>query len=219
MENTDMPRLLTLLSIVVILSISPLAAGQKALTLVVLGDSLSAGYRLAPGDGFPEKLAAGLKARGHLVKVINAGVSGDTTRGGLARLDWSVPSTANAVIVELGGNDALRGIDPAISRKTLDQIITRLKQSGKRVLLAGMKAPPNLGAAYGMAFNAIYPDLAGIHKIPLYPFFLEGVAADPDLNLDDGIHPNARGVDVIVSRILPSVEGLLRAVSDGDGGK
>lgn len=177
--------------------------------LVVIGDSLASGLGLAPGEAFPEKLAAALAERGRRVTVINAGVGGDTTAGGLERLDWVVPEGTTAAIVELGANDALRGLDPAATRDNLDRIIARLKQRGIAVLLAGMLAPPNLGQAYGEAFAAIYPDLAKKHSVPLYPFFLEGVAAVPALNQADGIHPTAAGVDVIVAAILPMVEKLL----------
>ena len=177
--------------------------------LVVIGDSLVAGYGLAPGEAFPEKLAATLAARGQNVRVVNAGVSGDTSAGGLERLDWAVPAEATAAIVELGANDALRGLDPAATRGNLDTIIARLKQRGIAVLIAGMLAPPNLGHAYGEAFGAIYPELAKKYSVALYPFFLDGVAARPELNQPDGMHPTARGVDVIVAGILPQVEALL----------
>ncbi|MEC9343057.1 MAG: arylesterase [Pseudomonadota bacterium] len=177
--------------------------------LVVLGDSLVAGYGLEPGQAFPSRLETALKERGHDVTVINAGVSGDTSSGGLERLDWSVPPEADAVIVELGANDALRGLAPSSTRDNLDAIVTRLKARGMAVLLAGMLAPPNMGSAYGQAFNAIYPDLAGAHDVALYPFFLDGVAAQPSLNLSDGMHPNAAGVDEIVARFLPAAEQLL----------
>jgi acyl-CoA thioesterase-1 len=185
------------------------APAGAAPVLVVLGDSLAAGYGLAPGEAFPERLAASLAARGIAATIVNAGVSGDTTAGGLERLEWSVPPEANAAIVELGGNDALRGLDPAATRANLDAILARLKARGVAVLLAGMLAPPNLGGDYARAFNAIYPQLAARHAIALYPFFLDGVAARPELNQPDGIHPTARGVEEIVRRILPAVEALL----------
>lgn len=185
------------------------APAGAAPVLVVLGDSLAAGYGLAPGEAFPERLAASLAARGIAATIVNAGVSGDTTAGGLERLDWSVPPEATAAIVELGGNDALRGLDPAATRANLDAILVRLKGRGVAVLLAGMLAPPNLGGDYAQAFNAIYPQLAAQHAIALYPFFLDGVAARPQLNQPDGIHPTARGVEEIVRRILPAVEALL----------
>ncbi|MGX1198278.1 arylesterase [Parvibaculum sp. MBR-TMA-1.3b-4.2] len=180
------------------------------LTIVALGDSLTAGYRLPPDAGFPEQLEAALKARGYEnVTVRNAGVSGDTTSGGLSRLDWAVGPETDAVILELGANDALRGIDPAIARRNLDEIITRLKKRNLPILLAGMYAPPNLGKEYAARFNPIYPELAKQYDLILYPFFLEGVAADPDLNLGDGLHPTRKGVAEIVTRIMPDVEKLI----------
>lgn len=178
-------------------------------TIVALGDSLTAGFGLPPGQGFAEQLQDAMRARGHDVSVIDAGVSGDTSTGGLARLDWSVPQDADAVIVELGANDALRGLDPAITRKALSDIVKRLKARGQAVLVAGMKAPPNLGDVYAREFDAIYPEIAAAENVPLYPFFLDGVAADPTLNLADGIHPSAAGVARIVEKILPSVEALI----------
>ena len=178
-------------------------------TVVALGDSLTAGYGLPPGQGFAKQLQDALRARGHDVSVIDAGVSGDTSTGGLTRLDWSVPADADAVIVELGANDALRGLDPSITRKALGGIVKRLKARGQPVLLAGMKAPPNLGDEYAAEFDAIYAELAAAEDVLLYPFFLDGVAADPALNQADGIHPNADGVVRIVEKILPSVEVLI----------
>jgi len=177
--------------------------------LVVLGDSLSAGLGLSAGDAFPAKLSRALKAKGHAVDVVDAGVSGDTASAGLARLDWSVPEGANAVIVELGANDALRGIDPKVTRDALDSILRRLKARGIEVLLAGMQAPRNMGPDYTGAFDSIFPELAVAHGVPLYPFFLDGVATEAKLNQRDGVHPNATGVDVIVARILPKVEELV----------
>lgn len=180
--------------------------------LVVLGDSLVAGYGLEPTQSFPARLEQALKAEGHDVTVVNAGVSGDTSAGGLERLDWSVPDDADAVIVELGANDALRGLDPAHTRTNLAAILARLKDRGVAVLLAGMLAPPNMGSEYGDAFNPIYPELAREHDVLLYPFFLDGVAAEPALNLADGMHPNARGVDEIVRRFLPHARRLLAGI-------
>lgn len=185
------------------------AAKAADLKLVVLGDSLSAGYQLSAGDGFPEQLQRALDERGHSVEVVNAGVSGDTSSGGLSRLDWSVGNDTNAVIVELGANDALRGIQPEVTRKNIHGIVARLKEKNVSVLLAGMLAPRNLGDAYAQAFDSIYKDVSETHGTLLYPFFLEGVALNPDLNLADGMHPNAAGVAVIVENILPSVEELL----------
>ncbi len=176
---------------------------------VVLGDSLSAGLGLSAADAFPAKLQKVLKANGIDVDITNAGVSGDTASGGRDRLDWSVPKGTEAVIVELGANDALRGTDPAITRSALSDIVSRLKARGVAVLLLGMLAPPNYGSDYAARFNAIYPDLSKSFGVPLYPFFLDGVAADPKLNQADGIHPTAEGVDIIVKKILPTVEAFL----------
>ena len=184
-------------------------AADGPVKIVVLGDSLSAGFGLPVQSAFPERLAAALKAKGIDVSVVNAGVSGDTASGGLGRLDWSVPQETEAVIVELGANDALRGIDPKLTKAALDTILSKLNARHISVLLAGMKAPPNLGAEFAKAFDEIYPALASTHAVVFYPFFLDGVAADPKLNQGDGMHPNAAGVDVIVERMLPSVEDLI----------
>jgi acyl-CoA thioesterase-1 len=192
------------------------AAGPP-LTLVVVGDSLSAGLGLANGDSFPSQLQRALAADGRLVSVVNAGVSGDTASDGLARIDWSVGPEANAVILELGANDALRGIDPGLTRKALDAILIRLEQRHLPVLLAGMLAPPNMGADYAAAFAAIYPDLAASHHLALYPFFLDGVATNSKLEQADGMHPTAAGVAVMVQKILPSVETLLAHATPADG--
>ena len=181
----------------------------EPLRIVAFGDSLTAGLGLSEKDAFPVKLEAALKAKGHDVEVINAGVSGDTASGGLARLDWSVPDTTDAVILELGANDALRGVAPAATRKALDETIRRLQSRNIPVLLAGMQAPRNMGADYIAAFDRIYPELAREHGVLFYPFFLDGVAARSKLNQRDGIHPTAEGVDVIVRGILPYVEKLI----------
>jgi acyl-CoA thioesterase-1 len=180
--------------------------------IVAFGDSLMAGYGLSDKDAFPAKLQAALKAKGHDVLIVGAGVSGDTASAGLARLDWSIPNGIDAVIVELGANDALRALDPAVTRKSLDAIIRRLKERRIEVLLAGMHAPRNLGADYVAAFDRIYPDLAKAHDVALYPFFLDGVATEAKLNQRDGVHPTAAGIDVIVARILPAVEQLIARV-------
>lgn len=185
------------------------AAAAAPLRLMVLGDSLTAGYGLPVARSFPVRLEAALRARGRAVAVLNAGVSGDTTAGGLARLDWALAEKPDRVIVALGGNDGLRGLDSEASFRNLDAILAKLAARGIPVLLAGMLAPPNLGREYGAAFNAIYPRLARKHKVPLYPFFLDGVATVPGLTQRDGIHPNARGVDVMVARILPRVLALI----------
>jgi acyl-CoA thioesterase-1 len=192
---------------------SPAAAMTKPIKLVILGDSLSAGLGLSASSAFPERLQKSLEIKGITVDMINAGVSGDTSSGGRDRLDWSVPEGTQAVIVELGANDALRGTDPAVTRAALSDILTRLKARKIAVLLCGMVAPPNYGSDYSARFNAIYPDLAKSFGVPLYPFFLEGVAADARLNQSDGLHPTAEGVDVIVKNILPTVEAFLGAIS------
>lgn len=183
--------------------------GSKPVKIVALGDSLTAGLGLPAQDAFPAKLQASLKAKGIQTTVINAGVSGDTAAGGLERLDWSVPDDTDAVILELGANDALRGLDPALTQKALAAILDRLAARRIPVLLAGMKAPPNLGSAYTAKFDRVYPVLAANHSVLFYPFFLEGVAADPHLNQGDGMHPTAAGVGVIVQAILPKVEELI----------
>jgi len=185
----------------------------KPIKMVVLGDSLSAGLGLSASSAFPARLQKSLAANGIVVEMINAGVSGDTSSGGRDRLDWSVPEGTEAVIVELGANDALRGTDPKVTRAALTDILTRLKSRKIAVLLCGMLAPPNYGSDYSARFNAIYPDLAKSFGVPLYPFFLEGVAADARLNQADGLHPTAEGVDVIVKNILPTVEAFLGAIS------
>jgi acyl-CoA thioesterase-1 len=192
-------------------------AADKPVKIVVLGDSLTAGYGLPVQSAFPTKLAAALKAKGVAVEIANAGVSGDTASGGLARLDWSVPDGTDAVIVELGANDALRGIDPKITKTALDSILSKLKARHIAVLLAGMLAPPNMGVEYGRDFNAIYPALAKTYDAIYYPFFLDGVAANPKLDQADGMHPNAQGVDVIVARIMPKVEELIARVKAARG--
>lgn len=184
-------------------------AQDGSLRIVVLGDSLTAGYGLPASAAFPARLERALQAKGHTVTVVNAGVSGDTASDGLARLEWSVSEGTDAVIVELGANDALRGVDPAVTRKALIEILRRLKQRNIPVLLAGMLAPRNLGADYARAFDKIYPELAAAEGVLLYPFFLDGVATARNLNLPDGMHPSAAGVDVIVERILPKVEELI----------
>lgn len=190
------------------------AAADRPVRIVALGDSLTAGLGL-PADGtFPAKLERALKARGIAAEVSNAGVSGDTAAGGLARLDWSVPEGTDAVIVELGANDMLRGIDPTVTRRALEEIVRRLTERRIAVLLAGMRAAPNLGANYGRDFEAIYAELAARNGLLLYPFFLDGVAAEAKLNQRDGLHPTAGGVDVIVARILPKVEELVARVRD-----
>lgn len=188
-----------------------------ACRLAVLGDSLTAGYGLAVAEAFPARLAAALTARGITCEVLDAGVSGDTSSGGAARLDWVLADRPSHLIVELGGNDALRALPPETLRANLDDIVARARAAGVAVLLAGMLAPPNLGAEYGRAFAAAYRDTAAAHDVPLYPFFLDGVAGRPELLLPDGIHPNRLGVEVIVERILPLVVDWLRTAPNGGG--
>lgn len=185
------------------------AGVRSPVKIVALGDSLTAGYGLSAKDGFVPRLQAAVTARGIAAEVVNAGVSGDTSSDGLARLDWSVPQGTAAVIVELGANDMLRGIKPQITRDALDAILKRLSTRHIAVLLSGMRAAPNLGADYGKAFEAIYPDLAAKYGALLYPFFLDGVAGNLKLVQPDGLHPNPTGVGVIVERILPKVEELI----------
>jgi acyl-CoA thioesterase-1 len=187
-------------------------AVERSVKIVALGDSLMAGYQLPVRDGFPAQLERALKAKGLAVEIANAGVSGDTASGGLARLDWSVPDGTDAVILELGANDMMRGIDPKVTRAALNQIVRRLKERGIEVLLCGMVSAPNLGLDYARAFNVIYPELASTHGLVFYPFFLEGIAADPNFNQRDGIHPSAAGIAAIVARIVPKVEELVARV-------
>ena len=195
---------------VVLAAASPAAA--RTIRLVVLGDSLTAGLGLPPGKAFPDRLQAALRARGWDVDVLNAGVSGDTAADGLARYDWAVPANADALIVELGANDMLRGLEPEATKKALSAILDKAHAARLPTLIAGMRAAPNLGAEYDRAFDAIYPALAKDHDVALYPFFLDGVAGDPKLNQADGMHPTAEGVDAIVERIAPSVEKILKQV-------
>ena len=185
------------------------AAEQRPVTILAFGDSLVAGYGLGSSDGFTAKLEAALKAKGIAARVVNAGLSGDTSAGGIARLDWALEPKPDFAIVELGANDGLRGLDPAQTKANLDAILIKLKAKGVPALLAGMYAPPNMGPDYVQAFNALYPALAEKHGVAFYPFFLDGVAANASLNQPDGIHPNAKGVDIIVARILPHVLRLI----------
>lgn len=215
----QMVRLLALfnlwLAIAVALSAQAAALDSSdaaPIRIVAFGDSLTAGYRLKPSEAFPVQLAAALKAKGYNVEVANAGVSGDTTAAGLARLDWSVPDGTEAVILELGANDALRGIAPNVTRTNLDAIVKKLRERKIEVLVAGMKAPKNLGDDYERQFEPIFVDLAEQYGALRYPFFLDGVVLDTKLNLDDGMHPTGEGVGVIVSRILPTVEQLIERV-------
>jgi len=188
-------------------------AAARVPEILALGDSLTAGYGLPAQEAFPVRLQARLRDQGVEVRVVNAGVSGDTTAGGLARADWALADKPDFVILALGANDALRGIDPATVRSNLDQLITKIQASGAKMLLLGMLAPPNWGDAYKRDFDNIYPELAKAHNVPLYPFFLEGVAMDPALNQPDGLHPNEKGVAVLVDHIAPLVAKLVRGQS------
>jgi acyl-CoA thioesterase-1 len=180
--------------------------------IVAFGDSLTAGYLLPQDQAFPAQLEAALKARGHQVTVVNAGVSGDTAAAGLARLDWSLPDDASAVIIELGANDALQGVPVEGTKQALTKIVEKVQARGLPILLAGMEAPRNMGKDYVEQFRAIYTDLAERYQIILYPFFLEGAALNDGMMLNDGLHPNAKGVAAIVEGILPKVEELLAEV-------
>jgi acyl-CoA thioesterase I len=193
------------------------SAADRPVKIVALGDSLTAGLGLPPDAAFPARLAKALGAKGVAVEIVNAGVSGDTATGGLARVDWSIPDDTDAVIVELGANDMLRGIDPKITREAMEAIVKRLKERGLPVLLAGMRAAPNYGADYVRDFDAIFPDLAKKYGLVFYEFFLDGIVADRALNQPDGMHPTAAGVDRIVERILPKVEELVAQVKTKRG--
>ena len=194
----------------VLAAASPAAA--RTIRLVVLGDSLTAGLGLPAGKAFPDRLQAALRAKGWDVEVLNAGVSGDTAADGLARYDWAAPADADALIVELGANDMLRGLKPETTKKALSAILDKARAAHLRTLLAGMRAAPNLGAEYDRAFDSIYPALAKEYDVALYPFFLDGVAGDPKLNQADGMHPTAEGIEAIVERIAPAVEEILDEV-------
>lgn len=194
------------------LSLMMTPAAAEPVRIVALGDSLTAGYGLEPGEGFPARLQEALTEKGYRVEVIDAGVSGDTTAMGLARLDWSVPEDADAVIVELGANDALRGQPPEQTRANLTAIVSRLTERGLPVLVAGMRAPPNLGSEYAARFDPLFAEVAAESDALFYPFFLDGVAGDPVLNQRDGLHPTAEGIEIITRRILPSAEALVARV-------
>lgn len=192
-------------------------ANAQPVRIVAFGDSLLAGFGLRANEAFPAQLENTLKKRGHDVEIANAGVSGDTTTGGLSRLDWSIQDGTEAVILVLGANDMLRGMDPEIARKNLDEMIKRLKARKIEVLIGGMRAAPNLGPDYAAKFDSIYPELAKEHDVLIYPFFLDGVAGQRELNLGDGIHPTPKGVSLIVERILPAVESLIERVKKRRG--
>lgn len=192
-------------------------ATERPVKIVALGDSLTAGFGLKASEAFPSKLETALRAKGLAVEVVNAGVSGDTTLGGLARLDWSVPPDTDAVIIELGANDMLQGKDPERTRQALEEIVRRLAQRRIAILLAGMRAAPNLGGDYARAYEPIFPELAAKYDLLFYPFFLDGVAGDARLNQRDGLHPTASGIDAIVAGILPKAEELVLRARDKRG--
>ncbi len=201
-------RMIASYGFVIVLAASNTAFAQT-IKGVGFGDSLMAGYQLGNGEGFPNQLQEELRKNGYDVDIANAGVSGDTTSGGLSRLDWSVPDGTDFVILELGANDALRGISPQITRDNLDKMIAGLKERNIDVLLVGMLAPPNMGDDYANDFNPIYPDLAEKYDLPLYPFFLDGVLTMPEFMLSDGIHPNSEGVKIMVETFLPLIRNYL----------
>ncbi len=214
MKNKAMPGILALFC--GLLLVVSGAARADTLNIVGFGDSLMAGYELSPSDAFPVKLETALKAKGHDIAIANAGVSGDTSSGGLSRLDWSVPDGTHAVLLELGANDALRGISPEKTRENLDMMIGKLKERGIAVLLIGMLSPPNMGSDYQARFDRIYPELAETHGVALYPFFLDGVAAESGLDIGDGMHPNPKGVDIMVERFLPYAETLIAEIGQAE---
>jgi acyl-CoA thioesterase I len=207
----NIARGLRAFSLVALLSLVAGGEAQAVTRILALGDSLTAGFGLAPQEAFPVRLQAKLAAAGVEAQVVNGGVSGDTSAGGLARLDWALADHPDLVLVELGANDALRGIDPRLTYANLDKILTRITAAGAKAVLLGMRAPPNWGRAYQTQFDAIFPDLASKHHVPLYPFFLDGVALDPALNQSDGLHPTAQGADIIAGRVAPLV---VRALTD-----
>jgi acyl-CoA thioesterase-1 len=193
-------------------SATVVTAQERTLQLVGLGDSLMAGYQLPPTDSYTAQLEAALKGNGVNVAIANAGVSGDTSSGGLARAEWSVPDGTDGVILELGANDALRGIPPEQTEKNLETIISGFQKRNIAVLLVGIMAPPNMGDDYARRFNPIFPKLAEKYNLPLYPFFLDGVVTDDALKLDDKMHPNTRGVAIMVEKSLPAVESFIKTI-------
>jgi len=212
-ERYGVSRRLVNAALMTVLLLVPAPARAAETLIVAFGDSLTAGLGLTAEQAFPAQLERALRAEGFAARVVNAGVSGDTTAGGKARLDWVLGDKPELVIVELGANDALRGLDPQETERNLDAILSRLQARGARVLLTGMLAPPNLGPEYGRDFDTIFPRLAERHHVALYPFFLAGVAAKPELNQPDGLHPTAAGVAVIVAGLLPELRALLKGAS------
>jgi acyl-CoA thioesterase I len=201
-----------ILLVIATLLLSTQMALAKPITLLALGDSLTSGLGLEASEAFPAKLEAALKSRYPGLKIINGGVSGDTAADGLARLDWALTDEVGGLIVELGANDALRGLDVAQTETALNGIMVKAQLRKLPVLILGMKAPPNMGPDYVAKFDGLYPRLAEKYQALLYPFYLDGVAANASLNQSDGIHPNGRGVNVIVSKVMPSVEELIGKV-------
>jgi len=193
-----------------VLCLAPVASAQGERVIVAFGDSLTAGYGVAPEEAYPALLAARLRGEGYRYQVVNAGVSGDTTAGGLRRVDWALRARPNIVLLELGVNDALRGLDLGQVRANLDAIVTRFEAGGARVLLLGMRLPPNYGARYAGEFARIYDEIARQRKLALMPFFLDGVGAVPALNQPDGIHPTAEGYRIVVDRLWPHLQPLLK---------
>lgn len=212
MRFKDLPQ--TLLSITAVLFLLIAPAGAKTINIVAFGDSLMAGYQLPVDEAYPIKLAQALQAKGYDITMSNASVSGDTTSGGLSRLDWSIPDGTDAVILGLGANDALRGLPASITQENIDKMVARLKERNIGVILMGMLAPPNMGSDYEAAFNPIYPKIAKKYQVKRYPFFLDGVAGIAALNIEDGIHPNPEGIALLVEKTLPSVEELLQSITE-----
>jgi len=206
-------RFFAAIALTVILVPVPFSAAARVPVILDFGDSITAGYGLPAGQAFPVRLETWLHEHGIAARVVNAGVSGDTTAGGLARLDWALADKPDLVILALGANDALRGIEPSTVRDNLDKIIVKIQTSGAKLLLVGMLAPANWGEDYKRAFDLIFPELARIHHLPLYPFLLEGVAMKPELNQPDGLHPNERGVAILVDKIAPMVADLIGSQS------
>lgn len=196
--------------LIFVMTLLPATVRAETISLVGFGDSLMAGYQLPAGDAFPTRLEKALKEKGYDVSIANAGVSGDTSSGGLARINWSVPDGTKGVILELGANDALRGIPPEQTEKNLREMIERLQARKIAVLLVGILAPPNMGGDYAARFNPIYSTLAGDYGVPLYGFFLDGVVTEASLKLEDGMHPNADGIGVMVDRFMPVAEQFIK---------
>jgi acyl-CoA thioesterase-1 len=213
----DMALTRALLKVAAIIGLVSPAAVAAECRLTILGDSLTAGYGVAVEEGFPARLGAALAERGVACEVVDAGVSGDTSAGGLGRIDWVLADEPTHLLVELGANDALRALPPEQLRQNLDDIVGRAKAAGVEVMLAGMLAPPNLGSAYGKEFAETFAATAAAHDIPLYPFFLDGVAGESDLVQRDGLHPNAAGVEEIVQRLLPQLTAWLQSTTSADG--